>query len=50
MSISDVIKTRNAINKMIAMTDIAERENAAEMLLEAKGFNRCGGKYHRGQL
>ena len=23
---------------MIAMTDIAERENAAEMLLEAKGF------------
>lgn len=25
--------------KMIAMTDIAEREAAAEMLLEAKGFS-----------
>lgn len=35
--ISDDIK-QDAINKMIAMTDIAERENAAEMLLEAKGF------------
>lgn len=29
---------QDAINKMIAMTDIAEREAAAEMLLEAKGF------------
>lgn len=29
---------QEAINKMIAMTDIAEREAAAEMLLEAKGF------------
>ena len=36
-SISDELK-QDAINKMIAMTDIAERENAAEMLLEAKGF------------
>ena len=36
-SISDDIK-QDAIEKMIAMTDIAERENAAEMLLEAKGF------------
>lgn len=27
-----------AIDAMVAMTDIAERENAAEMLLEAKGF------------
>ena len=35
--ISDDIK-QDAIDKMIAMTDIAERENAAEMLLEAKGF------------
>ena len=35
--ISDEVK-QDAINKMIAMTDIAERENAAEMLLEAKGF------------
>ena len=37
-SLSDDIK-QDAINKMIAMTDIAERENAAEMLLEAKGFS-----------
>ena len=29
---------QDAINAMIAMTDIAEREAAAEMLLEAKGF------------
>lgn len=36
--ISDDIK-QDAIDKMIAMTDIAERENAAEMLLEAKGFS-----------
>lgn len=36
-TISDDIK-QDAIDKMIAMTDIAERENAAEMLLEAKGF------------
>lgn len=35
--ISDDVK-QDAIDKMIAMTDIAERENAAEMLLEAKGF------------
>ena len=35
--ISDEVK-QDAIDKMIAMTDIAERENAAEMLLEAKGF------------
>ena len=34
-AISDELK-QDAINKMIAMTDIAERENAAEMLLEAK--------------
>lgn len=36
-SLSDDVK-QEAVNKMIAMTDIAERENAAEMLLEAKGF------------
>lgn len=36
-SISEEQK-QDAINKMIAITDIAERENAAEMLLEAKGF------------
>ena len=27
------------MNKMVAMTDIAEREAVAEMLLEAKGFS-----------
>lgn len=36
-SIEDSLK-QDAVNKMIAMTDIAEREAAAEMLLEAKGF------------
>lgn len=30
---------QQAIDAMVAMTDIAERENAAEMLLEAKGFS-----------
>ena len=29
---------QDAIQKMIQMTDVAERENAAEILLEAKGF------------
>ena len=29
---------QDAVNAMISMTDIAEREAAAEMLLEAKGF------------
>lgn len=29
---------QDAIDTMIAMTDVAERENAAEILLEAKGF------------
>ena len=33
---------QDAVNKMIAMTDIAEREAAAEMLLEAKGFSDVG--------
>lgn len=37
-SLADDVK-QDAINKMIAMTEIAERENAAEMLLEAKGFS-----------
>lgn len=36
-SIEENLK-QDAVNKMIAMTDIAEREAAAEMLLEAKGF------------
>lgn len=30
---------QDAVNKMVALTDIAEREAAAEMLLEAKGFS-----------
>lgn len=36
-SIAENLK-QDAVNKMIAMTDISEREAAAEMLLEAKGF------------
>lgn len=36
-SIDEALK-QDAVNKMIAMTDITEREAAAEMLLEAKGF------------
>ena len=36
-AIDETVK-QDAVNKMIEMTDIAERENAAEMLLEAKGF------------
>jgi stage III sporulation protein AH len=36
-AIEDALK-QEAVNKMIALTDIAEREAAAEMLLEAKGF------------
>ena len=30
---------KEAISKMIEMTDVAEKENAAEMLLKAKGFS-----------
>ena len=30
---------QDAINGMIALTDMAEKETAAEILLEAKGFN-----------
>ncbi len=29
---------QDAVNKMVELTNIAERENAAEILLEAKGF------------
>lgn len=36
-ALADNLK-QDAVNKMVAMTDIAEREAAAEMLLEAKGF------------
>ena len=38
VNIDDVSKEA-AISQMISMTDIAERETAAELLLEAKGFN-----------
>ena len=30
---------KSAINEMISMTDISERETAAEILLAAKGFS-----------
>lgn len=36
-SLSEAQK-QDAVDSMIAMTDVAERENAAELLLEAKGF------------
>lgn len=36
-ALSDAQK-QDAIDKMVALTDIAEKEAAAEMLLEAKGF------------
>ncbi len=35
----DEAQKQSAIDQMIAMTNIAERETAAEMLLEAKGFS-----------
>ncbi len=34
----DEAQKQSAIDQMIAMTNVAERETAAEMLLEAKGF------------
>ena len=45
-SLMDIVNSKNlsdaqkqaAVDKMVMLTDIAERENAAEMLLEAKGF------------
>ena len=37
VNLDDSVK-QDAINKMIEATEIAERENAAEILLEAKGF------------
>lgn len=36
---SDVASVQAATNSMIALTDIAERETSAEILLEAKGFS-----------
>lgn len=46
-SLSDIINSealseaqkQDAIDKMVALTDLAEREAAAEMLLSAKGFS-----------
>ena len=37
-SLSDEQK-QNAVNQMVAMTDLAEKEAAAETLLASKGFN-----------
>ena len=34
----DESKKKEAVDKMVSLTDIAEKESAAEMLLEAKGF------------
>lgn len=34
----DDSKKKEAVDKMVSLTDIAEKESAAEMLLEAKGF------------
>ena len=34
----DEAKKQEAVNEMIALTDIAEKESNAEMMLEAKGF------------
>ena len=35
---SDETKKKDAVNEMITLTDIAEKESNAEMMLEAKGF------------
>lgn len=35
----DDAKKKEAVDKMVSLTDIAEKESAAEMLLEAKGFS-----------
>lgn len=39
-ALSDEVK-QDAVDKMIALTDIAEKEADAEMLLEAKGFSNA---------
>lgn len=39
-SLTDVQKT-DAVNSMVALTDIAEREMSAEILLEAKGYENA---------
>lgn len=39
-SLTDVQKT-DAVNSMVALTDIAEREMSAEILLEAKGYQNA---------
>lgn len=35
----DDAQKQEAVDKMVSLTDIAEKESAAEMLLEAKGFS-----------
>ena len=37
-AIIDESKKKDAVNEMITLTDIAEKESNAEMMLEAKGF------------
>ena len=39
-NLSDAEK-ENAVNQMVQMTEIAEKEAAAELLLEAKGFKNA---------
>ena len=36
------VQREEAVAAMIALTDVAERENAAEVLLQAKGFGSVG--------
>jgi stage III sporulation protein AH len=40
MSLSDE-KKEEALNKIVELTANSERENASEMMLEAKGYNNC---------
>ena len=40
MTISDE-KKEEALNKIVELTANSERENASEMMLEAKGYNNC---------
>ena len=37
----DEAQKREAIDEMVTMTDIAEKESSAEMMLEAKGFHNA---------
>lgn len=37
---------QDAIDSMIQMTDVAEKENAAEIFARSKRIFRCRGKYY----